>query len=129
MTRPLIQQQVLDATGVTLVTTAETVVATISGITSHDPDACFLFEGSANVTGGTSTTAVQLRVRRGSLTGAQVGATSTSTLAGTATVQAACQVDDRPGEVANATYVLTAQLVGAAANGSTGSANLSVTNL
>lgn len=110
---------------VTLTTTAETVVCTLVPISTSGPSTQVILEGAAQITAGTSTTGVQLRVRRGGLTGTQVGATSQTAGDARTQLQASIQVDDFPGDVANQVYVLTAQQVAATGNGTSVSANLS----
>lgn len=118
-----------DSPGVVpLVTTAETVIATLPGISTPGADAKVMLEGQAAITAGTAATNVQLRIRRGTTAaGAQVGGTVQSAVAAGAQIGVGIQVDDNPGEVAGQQYVLTAQQVAATGNGSVQSANLQAT--
>jgi hypothetical protein len=110
-----------------LVTTAETVVATVV-IGSDTPEGDqIILEGVCQVTTGTATTSVQLRVRRNGVAGPQVGGTAQQGCSAAAPCQISTQVDDTPGEVASQTYVLTAQQVAATGNGTAVWANLQAT--
>lgn len=112
-------------TDTVLVTTTEAVAATIGNVANQSADGIIRFLGQAAITGGTSTTVVFLRVRRGNgITGAIVGEVEASALAGTANVLAQMQCEDTPGEVGGVPYSLTVQLVGAVANGVVNTASL-----
>lgn len=115
------------AADTTLVTTAETVVATVSGISSQRSGQKVELEGEINVTGGTSTTAYVLRIREDSLTGNLVDEIATDTLA-TAVGSAedhTIRAEHTPvGELSLKTYVLTVSQTGAAANGTVNHARL-----
>jgi hypothetical protein len=104
----------------TLVTTAETVIATLAGISTSGAGRTVRFEGFAKVTTGGSTTGLTLRIRRDSVSGTVVdesNVTQISTAAGS-TEDHGIEADDvLTGEIFNATYVLTAQQAAAAANG------------
>lgn len=103
-----------------LVTTAETVVATVSGIST--PRAVNVqLRGWAQLTTGTNTTAVTPRIRRGTtITGTLIGEANPITLGAAAGSTEDFEVDvtDLGADVANATYVLTLQQTAASANGS-----------
>jgi hypothetical protein len=104
----------------TLVTTAETVIATLSDVSTSRPGGTVRFRGEAKLTTGGSTTAVTLRVRRDSVSGTVVDESNAVTIEAAAgsTEDHDIQCDDSPsGEIFGATYVLTAQQTGAAANG------------
>lgn len=111
----------------TLVTTAETVIATLSGVSMNKPGQTVGLRGTFTITTGGSTTAVTTRVREDSLTGTIVGealADSVESAAGgTETHDIYCE-HAPSGEIAGKTYVLTAQQTAAAANGSVLSASL-----
>jgi hypothetical protein len=105
----------------TLVTTAETVIATLSDVGNGRPGGTVRFRGEAKITTGTATTAVTLRVRRDSVSGTVVDESNAVTVEAAAgsTEDHDIQCDDTPsGEIAGATYVLTAQQTSASANGS-----------
>lgn len=107
------------STPVTLVTTAETIVVTSLPISTTDPNQQVSLFSFITVTGGTGTTGMIMRVRRGTtLSGTVIGPQDTVTLSGTNTVNREIGVTDTPGEVAGQQYVITCQLVGATANGS-----------
>lgn len=114
----------------TLVTTAETVVATLSGVTTTQPGQTLGFHASATVTSGANTTGLTLRVRQDSLTGTVIGEAVQDTLEGAAGTVESHQIDHDEaagGEFGGRTYVLTAQQVAATANGTVSQAALSCT--
>lgn len=114
-----------DATAVNVPTTTETVVQTLTVPSNNGPGAVFTLVGRVNHTAGTTTTAVVLRIRRGSLTGTVIGATETDTLAAAALASIPISADEtQAAEIANAVYVLTIQQTGATANGTTNVAHL-----
>lgn len=107
-------------TDVPLVTTAETVLATLSGISTPHPATKVKIEGWAQITLGTATTAVTMRIRRGTaITDTLIGeanAEQISTAAGASEAHT-IETEETLGEVANVSYVLTAQQTAATANG------------
>ena len=62
---------------VTLTTTAETVVATLTGVSTNQAGQQLALRGTYNITTGASTTALVTRIRRDSLTGTVVGEVQT----------------------------------------------------
>lgn len=104
----------------TLVTTAETVIATISGVSTRGPGSKVTLVGNFAILLGTNTTAITPRWRRGTdATGVLIGeanAVQIDTAAGS-TEEHTYSVEDSPGELVNATYVLTVAQTGASANG------------
>lgn len=104
----------------TLVTTAETVIATLSGVSTSTPGRTVRLKGQAKITVGTNATALNLRIRRDSLTGTEVEESNIvqleSAAASTEDHDIAAE-DPVAGELFNATYVLTAQQTAASANG------------
>jgi hypothetical protein len=112
--------QTENATDTTLVTTTEAVVATLTGISVSGPGKNIRLKGSAKITTGTNTTAVNLRIRRDSLTGTEICESNPAQIesaAGNTEDHDIAGVDSPSGEIFNATYVLTAQLTAATANG------------
>lgn len=108
-------------TDVPLVTTAETVVATLSNVGTTRPGEPITLKGWVQVTLGASTTAVTLRVRRDSLTGAlvQEGNPAQISSAAGSTEEHEIEVNDLfSDERPNLTYVLTVAQTAASANGS-----------
>lgn len=104
---------------VPLVTTAETVLATVTPITTADATEQVTLTGTAQITAGTAATAITPRIRRGTdATGAVVGEGNPQTVAAGNTVDLSMNERDVPGPVAGASYVLTAQQVAATGNGS-----------
>lgn len=104
-----------------IVTVAETVVATLSGISTPRNGVKVVLSGSAQVTTGGSTTALTPRIRRGTaITDPVVGEGNAQQVAAAAgsTETVTYDTEDTPGEVAGQSYVLTVQQTGAAANGS-----------
>jgi hypothetical protein len=110
-----------------LVTTAETVVATVTGVSTGQAGQFVDLTGDFNITLGTNTTAVTVRVRRDSLTGTLVGEATPeaiSTAAGSAERHHVFFQDANAGEFLGRTYVLTVQQTGASANGNVTDAGL-----
>lgn len=110
--------------GVTLTTTSEGSAVTSGGITTTGVQTVRVW-GTAIVTTGTSTTAVTLRIRRGSGTaGPSVGTPTAATVTAGNAVSLSFAGEDAPGEVAGQQYSLTAQQTGAAANGTVNACEL-----
>lgn len=112
-----------------LVTTAETVVATVTGISTNQAGQQVGIRGVINITLGTSTTAVVLRVRRDSLTGTVVGEVQTEQIATAAASTENHEIyreDAAAGEFSGRTYVVTASQTAAAANGTVNNASIEV---
>lgn len=103
-----------------LVTTAETVVATLSGINTGRA-LNVQVRGWAQLTTGTNTTAVTPRIRRGTtITGTLVDEANPVTVGAAAGSTEDFEIDvvDEGADLAGASYVLTLQQTGASANGS-----------
>ncbi len=103
-----------------LVTTAETVIATLTGVSTSGAGKRVRLKGECKLTTGANTTDLNLRIRRDSLTGTE---TTESNLV---RVEAAAPnnedhdvmaLDTPAGEIFNATYVLTLQQTAATADG------------
>lgn len=108
------------ATDVPLVTTAETVVATLPGCSNSAPGKAIRLTGEVSVLNGTGTTALTLRIRRDSVSGTlvhEVNSVQIETAAGSTEDHDINADDGAQGEVFNQTYVLTVQQTGASANG------------
>jgi|KBSSwiStaDraftv2_1062776.scaffolds.fasta_scaffold1358516_2 hypothetical protein len=108
------------ASAVTLVTTAETAVVTVTPFNTSSPGGEGVsISGSLNITTGTATTAVVIRVRQGSgVAGTVVGAALTYTIG--AAVSATIPYDVLDTTALSATgqqYTVTAQQTAASANG------------
>lgn len=104
-----------------LVTTAETVVATLTGVSMQRAGQTIDLYGHVSVTTGTATTSLVLRVRRGGVTGTLIGELETDTLAaavGSTEDHDIHETETPTGELAGATYVLTVVQTAATANGS-----------
>jgi hypothetical protein len=105
----------------TLVTTAETVVATLSNVGTTRPGEPIALKGWLQLTTGTSTTGVTVRIRRDSLSGAVVGEGNVEQVSAAAGSTEAHEIetqDSFTGEVPSQTYVLTVAQTAASANGS-----------
>lgn len=103
---------------VSVVTTAETVVATVTIPSVPSAGLTVRILALLKFTLGTAATAITCRIRRNSLTGTLVGvATPTQGTAGN-TVDAHIEGEDSPGEVAQQSYVVTVQQTAATGNGS-----------
>lgn len=114
----------------TLVTNAETVVATLTGVSTAQAGQTVQLEGTYQITTGGSTTNVTTRIRRDSVSGTVVGegnAENVSAAAGSTESHTLAAEEVNPGEFSGRTYVLTAQQTGAAANGSVLQAELVAT--
>jgi len=107
-----------------LVTTAETVVATLAGINTQDAAAPINIAGWAAFSTGTGVTAVTARLRRNSGAGAVVGEGATVQVGASLAGVIVINEQDAPGEVASFAYVLTLQQVGATGNGAANTVNL-----
>ena len=118
----------VDATTDTpLVTTAETILATLTGVATPRKTSVRL-RGWAQITTGANTTAITLRIRRGSaITDTLIGEANPIQLAAAAgsTEDVEVEAVDPSIDLANATYILTAVQVAATANGSALRASLS----
>lgn len=111
---------------VSLVTTAETVVATLGGCVTRWPGQVFKITGQCVLTTGTNATGITMRIRRQSLTGTLVSNATPQQITAVAgsTDEYGVYAEDAPGDVTGFTYVLTAQQAGADGNGATVYANL-----
>ena len=111
---------------VALVTGTETALVTTPGISPFGPRTVSV-QGSALITVATQTTAMTLRLRRGTGTAGALVVTPTAVSATAQTAQGfTFATDDTPGEVANQGYTLTAQATGATANSTVGTCELFV---
>jgi hypothetical protein len=115
---------------VTLTTTAETAVATTPTFTEGQVGPAYQgmkVYGVVNVTAGTSTTAVVVRVRQGSgVGGALVGNAATHTLAAGAIANIPFDILDTAGvSGSNLLWTVTVQQTAASANGTVNQASLS----
>lgn len=92
----------------------ETVVATLAGVASEFPNQLVLLTGSVQVTPGTTATAMTVRVRRGSLTGAIVpnAIPAAGDVAPSKLSSIPFDCTDSPGGEFVQTYVLTVQGTG-----------------
>lgn len=117
-------------TNVTLTTTTETVIATLSGVSSPRAGVKIRLHGWYQVTLGTATTAVTTRIRQGTgITGTliqEANAEQISTAAASSEGHS-IDVEDTLGEVANVSYVLTVEQTAATANGTVLQAQLRAT--
>lgn len=106
-------------TNASLVTTAETVVATLQIPGPASPSAVVLLEGYVALLTGTGTTGVTVRLRQNSVTGTVVATSGVVTqgVAAGAVDTFSINGQDTPGDVASMIYVLTVQQAGASANG------------
>jgi hypothetical protein len=116
------------STDVPLVTTTETVVATLANLSTPNAGAKVILTGKAQVTTGTATTGLTPRIRRGvDITGTVVNEANVEQVEAVAgsTEGVDTMCEDTPGEVAGQSYVLTVQQAAATANGASLSADLS----
>lgn len=113
-----------------LVTTAETVVATLTGVSVARPGESVRLHGVVQLDTGASTTGLTIQVRRDGIAGAIVDEVSTDVIFAAAASRETHEIvvtDAAPGELANATYVLTVAQTAASANGSVVHASLEAT--
>lgn len=124
-----VQKLAEGAAGVAMVNAVETVICTLAGVSTDTPGARVILEGAAQITVGTSGTAVTLRIRRGTeVTSPLVGAAVVQTAVATNQQTVACQAVDNPeGELASQSYVLTAQTTAGTANSTAVESSLSAT--
>lgn len=102
-----------------LVTTAETVLATLTTFTTNNPSGQgVVISYIANITTGTNTTQLAFRVRQGGITGTVVANVQTMTVTGGNLYVVSSEVLDATNTVSSVTYVLTVVQTGATANGS-----------
>lgn len=119
MSPPILEVAGKVAGPVILPTTTETVIATTAGLSTPGPGMTVRLLGTSHLTLGAGATGITMRIRRGvDTTGVVVGTADTLAEAASTTVQADVGGEDTPGEVAGQQYVMTAQQVAAAANGS-----------
>lgn len=114
-------------TDTTLTTTTETVVATLSGVSTPRPVNVSL-HGWAQLTTGTGTTTVTPRIRRGTdITGTLIDEGNAVTIGAAAGGNEAFDIDalDEAADLGGASYVLTLQQAAATGNGTALQANLS----
>lgn len=112
------------------VTTAETVIATVAGLSTDKPGQSVHFTGAATVLLAAGTTGVTLRVREDSVTGTVVGEAvddAISTAAGSVESHGIDVTHANPGEFSSKTYVMTIVSVGATANATVQQAALTAT--
>lgn len=114
-------------TGLAVVTTAETVVATLPSVSTDGPSRRIELLAEVDHAVGASSTGVTLRIRRGTdATGTVVGVvTNEGTLAAAGTYATyTIEAVDTPGEVAGQAYVATVADAGATGNGAVNKAIL-----
>jgi len=110
-------------------TSAETVIYTTPALQMGQGEGSVGITGTVNVTPGTGTTAIVLRVRQGTLTGPLLGVALTHTVAAGAVQSITFGATDntdflqQPG---GGVYVITAQQTGGTANGTTNAVDVEV---
>ncbi len=114
-------------TALAVVTTTEIVCATSGAIAPPRPGTRAILRGLVELDTGADTTAVTIRIRRGTtITGTLVSEAiaeeTTAALAETWVVSAL----DEPGDVGTVTYVVTIQQTAASANGTVDNATIEV---
>ncbi len=126
---PLVFYSAPCTAAVAIPTTTETVACTVAGVTIFAGENVRLL-GFTQMTTGTGTTSLTVRLRRGTSTaGTLVGAAVTIQTTAGNTVAVPIGGEDSPGELASGSYVLTVQQVAATANGSAVSSELLVWGL
>ena len=110
---------------VNISTVVETIGARIDGISTENADEDIVLQGLAVVTTGVGTTAVTMRVRRGTaITDPLVGELANLTIGAAVNGQPRIIVKDNPGVVANQSYIVTVQQAGATGDGTLASSAL-----
>ena len=110
-------------------TNAETVIYTTPAILTGPAGPPVGITGTVNITPGTGTTAIILRVRQGSLTGTLVGGSPSHTVAAGAAQSISFGVTDTTQftqQAGGGVYVVTAQQTGGTANGTTNVVDIEV---
>lgn len=114
-------------TDTSLVTTAETVVATLAGVSTNQPGQSVGLRGTYNITLGATTSALVTRIRRDGIAGAVVGEVQTEQIfsaAGSTEDHEIYREDAGAGEFSGRTYVVTVSQTAATANGTVNNASL-----
>lgn len=104
----------------TIVTTTELAVGTLTIGSTNGPSVPVSFNAIIEATSGTGTTALRIRIRRGTdITGTVVVDSTPETALGGAgnAAQYVLEGSDVPGDVGGQAYTLTIQQTGATANG------------
>jgi hypothetical protein len=124
-----VQRAATNAATVEPVTSAETVVCTLPGITPDSQTPTVLLEGSCDVVQGATATTAVIRVRRGTTTaGTLVGSALTSAVAAAASIGLGITVNDSyEAEQASASYVMTIESPSATTNPKVSGACLAAT--
>ncbi len=116
---PLAAASVTVTAAVAVVAATETIIATLPAISPPMLSPTIRLFGVLRMTTAALTTAVTLRIRRGTaITGVLVGTADAVIEAASTLINMTTAGEDSPGEVAGQQYVLTAQATGPAANGS-----------
>lgn len=113
-------QHSVAVSAVNIPTTTETVVATLGPFNENQvaPAQGISFDGNINITSGTGTTALVMRVRSGTTTaGTLIGVAQTQSTTAGQTVNVPIAELDPTLIQANAQYVVTIQQTAASANG------------
>lgn len=119
-------------TDVTIVTTAETVVATSEACKVPRPQFTAIIKASFTVTTGGSSATYKVRVRRETLTGTALGDAISRTVqvaAGGVEEITAMFAEERSADVNAVVYVATLEIASAAANSTVGESLIEVTIL
>lgn len=111
------------------VTSAETVVATVEGISPDSNTPTVLLEGSCSYLNGATATTVVVRIRRGTTTaGAVVGKAQTSQIGASLAIGLSIQeLDSFSSEQAGLSYCMTTEAPSATTNPEVNGATLTVT--
>lgn len=124
-----VQKASTDPSPTTVVTTAETVAATVNGISPDTPDALVVIEASVDLSTGANAGAitVSFKIERGTAAGStQVGNTVTQTIGASSRGSVGMAVRDFPGE-GTFSYIVTVTQTAATTNGTINQANVNAT--
>lgn len=108
---------------------AETVIYTTPAVQAGAGVGAVGISGTVNITPGTSTTAIIIRIRQGSLTGALVGVSPSHTVAAAAPQSISYGAADTSSFIEQSgggVYVVTAQQTGGTVAGTTNSVDIEV---
>lgn len=124
-----LDQKYVEAAEAEPANTAETVIGTLSGISTDGPTSSILVEASTSLTTGTGVTKVTLRIRRGTTTsGTLIGEPQETFVGESKPYGLSIQVVDNPGtEQASVSYVLTAEQTGGTGKGKAKGTTISAT--
>lgn len=112
------RRRITTTADVAVTTTVDTIVATLTGISTDRADARVDINAWIQLSPGAAATAATLTIRRTNAAGALVGEANSVVVVAANQIAIGISVQDMPGEVTNQTYVLLVQQAAATADGS-----------